>query len=65
MAWPHYQNPVTVVDVLDTGACPDGVFEWLLKHKRLISGDPAKYRDDEYIQKAANTNGSGDGYGYG
>ncbi len=66
MSWPHYSERVTVVDVLDTGACYDGVKAWVLKN-RLIAGDTKLYVADEYIARAACADGygNGDGYGYG
>ena len=56
---------VTVIDVLDTGACFDGVRDWINRNGGLIAGDPSKFTDVEWIQKAANRNGSGNGYGNG
>ena len=64
---------VTVADVLNVGACYDGVVAWVKRHKGVIAVDPATEPKNEWIQKAAkrdgdgegNGNGYGDGYGYG
>ena len=62
-----YQERVTVIDVLDTGACFDGVVEWIAAHGGLIAGPTADHVGNEYIARAANATGdaTGDGYGYG
>jgi hypothetical protein len=71
MAWPFYRETVTVVDVIETGACIDGVKEWLEKNQRQIAGPTEKYRSNGYIVKASHADGygygdgDGDGYGYG
>ena len=68
MGWPHYRPVVTVADVLESGACYDGVKTWV-QRKRIIADDPTKYLDEEAIQTAAFSDGygygSGSGYGYG
>ena len=71
------KDRVTVQDVIDVRACPDGVFDWLRNHgdrNPPIAGDPAEQRS-EWIDRAAAIDGSGsgsgsgsgygDGYGYG
>jgi len=67
MTWnPQYRETVTVVDVLETGACPDGVSAWIERNGRIIAGPTEQYaRKSEYIAKAANADGYGYGYGYG
>ena len=59
------KSVVTVVDVLECGACIEGVFRWVDKTKR-ISGPPVDDEDSAgWLAKAANLNGYGNGYGYG
>jgi len=59
-----YKPIVTVVDVLDIGACIDGVKAFVLRHGRAIVGKASDFLDSEWIQRAA-INGYGYGYGYG
>ena len=65
MSWPHYRTVVTAFGALDSGACRDGVIEWIEENDGVIAGDPSDYPDNEHIQKAAFANGSGSGSGYG
>lgn len=66
MSWPTYQERVTVVDVLEAGACFEGVCEWLLENERRIAGDTQQHLSVEYVGLAAAADGYGDGcYGYG
>ena len=60
--WPFYKPHVTVVDVLESGACLDGVVEWIKKHGGKIAGETATQKNP-YIVTAANGDGSGSGYG--
>ena len=60
-----YKETVTVVDVLDAGACIDGVKAFILKNGRVISCNPSDYAGEPYITAAAQGDGNGDGYGYG
>src|SRR4029077_16843552 len=64
MARPHLRDPVNVHDVLEQGACYDGVLEWLNDNDLVISGDPSQH-PNEYIQRAAFAAGSGSGSGSG
>ena len=64
MSWPHYKPIVTVADVLESGACYDGVCEWVKSHGGIISGRASEH-SHENILKAAWADGYGDGYGYG
>ena len=54
---------VTVVDVLDAGACIDGVLQFIAANGMRIECDSGEF-DEPYIQ-AAKLNGDGDGYGDG
>ena len=54
---------VTVVDVLDAGACIDGVLQFIAANGMRIECDSGEF-DEPYIQ-AAKLNGDGDGYGNG
>ena len=67
MPWPDYLETVTVVDVLESGACYDGVLGWIKENGNIISGPTDTYSANEYILTAArgNGDGNGDGYGYG
>ena len=68
-----YRPTVTVVDVLDAGACIDGVKRFLLDAGGRIAGATdqlMKAFDEEgrgWVAKASNADGDGygDGYGYG
>ena len=70
MTWMIYKPVVTVVDVLDTGACIDGVKEFVSKVGAIV-GKASDYLCEAWIQSAANSSGYGygdgygDGYGYG
>ena len=64
MSWPHYKPTVTIIDVLESGACVDGVREWLDKLP-LISGVTQLHIGNEHIVNAANADGYGSEYGYG
>ena len=64
-AW-AYKPVVTVIDVLDVGACIEGVKRFVLKHGRAIVGKAADFLDVSWIQEAAlNGNDYGNGYGNG
>ncbi len=65
MAWPHYKPWVTVVDVLETNACYDGVIDWIKVHAGQIAGETATQETNQYILAAANGSGYGDGSGSG
>ena len=54
---------VTVVDVLDAGACIDGVLQFIAANGMRIECDSGEF-DEPYIQQAK-LNGYGDGYGDG
>ena len=70
MNWPLYKPVVTVVDVLDVGACIDGVKQFV-ERAGVIAGNAADYLREKWIQIAATGNGygygdgDGNGYGYG
>ena len=68
MKWWVPLDVVTVVDVLDTDACLDGVVRWVAKNQGRIAGNPVS-RKNAWIAQAARLSGSGtgsgDGYGYG
>ena len=61
---------VTVIDVLETGACIDGVLKFV-DHAGRIECDSAEFPHEAHIQEAAGIDGygkgygDGDGYGYG
>ena len=64
MSWPHYKPTVTIIDVLESGACVDGVREWL-DNLPLISGVTQLHIGNEHSANAANADGYGDGDGDG
>jgi hypothetical protein len=64
MNWPYYRDTVTVIDVLESGACVDGIRDWLAVIP-IISGPTGLHVHNQYIANAANADGYGDGYGYG
>jgi hypothetical protein len=63
--WPHLRDPVTVVDVLEDGACISGVIDWLNHHGGLIFAPPSDFPREQHIQRAARADGYGNGYGDG
>jgi len=71
MDLPAYNPVVTVVDVLEVGACIDGVKNFVVSHGGLIAGLASDFPDEPYVQNAANAlagavgDGDGDGGGYG
>ena len=70
MDWPYCDGTVTVVDVLDAGACIGGVKGWVVKNRGKIAGAPGDVRGEHSrrVLLAANADGGGgygDGYGYG
>ena len=60
-----YRETVTVVDVLDTGACIDGVMTFVEKIGGAIIGRARDFLTNVWIQSAANNRGDGYGDGYG
>jgi len=63
-AWLPLDN-VTVIDVLESGACIDGVLG-VVGRTLTISGPPTDTQMTEtWLAKAARLDGSGDGDGYG
>ena len=67
-----YRPTVTVVDVLDAGACISGVMDFIDEHTGgVIAGDTAKLLRTsdasgiDWITRASNGDGYGYGYGYG
>lgn len=61
-----YRPTVTVVDVLDAGACISGVLGFVEKHNGVIVAETAKFsKKSEWIAKATNADGYGNGNGYG
>ena len=67
-----YRPTVTVVDVLDAGACISGVMDFIEEHTGgVIAGDTAKLlrtsdaSGRNWITRASNADGYGYGYGYG
>ena len=66
MSWPRYLDRVTVMDVLEEGACPTGVLRWIdAQPGRPIAGEAEAYRSNEWVARAARADGYGDGYGSG
>ncbi len=56
---------VTVIDVLETGACIDGVLKFVADHAGRIECDSAEFPHEAHIQEAAGIDGYGDGDGDG
>ena len=63
--WWTYKTALTVIDVLDSGACLDGVCKWVEAHGGRIAGRTKSYWKQRELSKAANGDGSGYGSGYG
>lgn len=64
-AWYDYRPIVTVVDVLETGACFSGVAEFVIANCGVISAAADKYPNNAYVKSAAHSDGYGCGNGYG
>ena len=66
VTWPFYSERVTVCDVLDAGACIDGVRKFVAAVK-VIAGRVTDYASERWVCIASNGYGYGygDGYGYG
>jgi hypothetical protein len=60
-----YKERVTISDVLEAGACLDGVIQWSAAHGGAVEVLTADYPDLPYIQRAGSADGDGYGYGYG
>ena len=62
---------VTVIDVLDAGACIGGVLAWIKSNGMLIECSSTDFPHERHIQQAASMDsdgfgdGDGNGYGYG
>lgn len=54
-----YKPVVSVTDVLDAGACFDGVCKFVLKHGRQIVVNAADFLSESWVQKAAVGDGDG------
>ena len=65
MSWPFYRETVTVMDVMETGACFSGITEWILANKKVIAGPTQDHLHLEKVAQATFSSGSGSGYGYG
>ena len=68
MTWPHYKPVVTVVDLLDCGACYDGVCKEVVRQHGAIIAETQKlikHAEWTHIATAANADGYGDSYGSG
>jgi len=69
--WPIFQETVTVADVLEAGACFEGVARWVLAHAGQIAGPTGKNLHVEFVEQGScangygNGNGNGNGYGNG
>ena len=70
--WPVFRPRVTVVDVLESGACFSGVRKWVEEHGGQIAGLVHEHASNTHIVKATrgygsggDGSGSGSGYGYG
>jgi hypothetical protein len=66
MDWPYCDGKVTVVDVLDGGACIDGVLSWVEKHRKIAGAvEEVGAQHSPRVKLAANGYGDGDGDGDG
>ncbi len=61
----RYRPWVTVVDVLEAGACVESVVRWVEANDGRIAGPTIAHVAEPWIAKASNSDGDGDGYGYG
>ena len=61
----EYKPVITAVDLLDAGACIQGVKDAVYKHLALVMESAKAMQISEWSSKAANADGYGYGYGYG
>jgi hypothetical protein len=62
--WWIYKPTITVVDLLESGACVEGVKEAVEEHG-VIAAETREHASNPYVSKAADADGDGDGYGSG
>ena len=62
--WCDYKPTITVADLLDSGACYDGILK-AIQGRGAISASTEAVVSNPYAAKAANASGSGYGYGSG
>ena len=63
-AWWVYRPRFTAADLLESGACLQGVAEAVQRAGRL-EAETTKHADNEHVCRAAHVDGSGSGYGDG
>jgi hypothetical protein len=61
----RYKPTLTVVDVIESGACMNGVCEWVEAHGGRIAGKTRTHWKRPELIKASNADAYGSGYGYG
>ena len=65
MSWSHYKPTISAADLLQAGACLEGVCVAVIKHKTLVIDTPTALalagEDIQYVELASGS----DGYGYG
>ncbi len=64
MSWPDYKPVFSAFDLLEAGACFDGVTD-AVKARGMLVAPTASHALNEWVAKATHSNGYGDGYGYG
>ena len=69
MTWHTYKPVFTVADLIESGACVDGVIAAVKQHKGRIAAATKYHITNPYVTKTTAANGYGDGsgsgYGYG
>ena len=65
MSWTTFRETVTVIDVLEGGACIEGVCEYVGKNLSIIGPPVDDRKTGDHLKRAANADGSGSGDGYG
>ena len=65
VTWFDFLERITAVDLLDAGACVDGVKEAVEKNSALAMNTSDAVQISEWALKAAHADGYGYGYGYG
>jgi len=65
VTWFDFLERITAVDLLDAGACVDGVKESVEKNSALAMNTSDAVQISEWASKAAHADGYGDGYGHG
>jgi len=62
--WWTYRPRVTAADLLDAGACAEGVGKAVLRRRASVA-ETQSHLEEDWVRKAARADGYGDGDGHG